>query len=146
MESQCTYKKENPLLFHPEPSVISVKTNLALRLSGVKTRSAMQVPIDANTLMGANQRIIRCRAFVVNEQIIPKTKSVRRATSTVCVGVLIHVSRENHNGPRAQLTAHRHNFRRGISSSCSLQPRSSGQSYRQVMPRQLLVQGNYTTQ
>ncbi len=53
---------------------------------------AMHIATVARTLIGANQRTMRCRALVVSEQTMPKITSVSRATSTVCNGVLYHIS------------------------------------------------------
>lgn len=39
-------------------------------------------------MIGANQRMIRCRVFVVNEQIIPRMQRIPIDTSTVCSAVL----------------------------------------------------------
>lgn len=42
-------RKEKPLLPQPDPSVNVVKTHSALCFSGVRTRRAMQIAIDAMT-------------------------------------------------------------------------------------------------
>lgn len=39
-------------------------------------------------LIGANQRMIRCRVFVVSEQITPIMHSIPIDTNTVCSAVL----------------------------------------------------------
>lgn len=39
-------------------------------------------------LIGANQRMIRCKVFVVNEQMIPRTSNIPIDTSTVWRAVL----------------------------------------------------------
>lgn len=39
-------------------------------------------------LIGANQRMIRCRVLVVKEQIIPRMQRIPMDTSTVCSAVL----------------------------------------------------------
>lgn len=60
-------KKENPFEPHPEPSVTVVKTHLADCFSGVSTKRAIQMPIDARTvelqLISSVLVIIRNRAY-----------------------------------------------------------------------------------
>lgn len=99
-------RKENPFEPHPDPSVTCVNTHVAGCLSGVSSNSAIHIPTDAKTgnyqlshprvsvgkwlilLMGANQRIIRCRLLVVKEQITPITQRRAIAKRTVCKAVL----------------------------------------------------------
>ena len=91
-------KNENTLDPHPDPSVKCVKTQVAGCLSGVNHNSTKQIQKVAATvwsvrsqcprvggilLIGANQRIIRCNAFVVMEQITPNTQSNITDKSTV---------------------------------------------------------------
>jgi hypothetical protein len=81
-----------------------VKTHCGLCLLGVRTRSAMQILIDARTscalvksvtvfacyslLIGANQRMIRCSQFVGKEQIVPNRHNTSMARRTVWCAVL----------------------------------------------------------
>lgn len=56
----------------PEPSVKCPKTQAKDCLLGVRMRRVMQIAVEARMLMGANQRTMECRAWVVREQIVPK--------------------------------------------------------------------------
>lgn len=105
-------RNEKPLDPHPDPSVTVVNTHLADCFSGVKTKIATQMPIVARTIRvplehvnnthsvstscllftGANQRTIRCRVFVVREQITPIIQSNAIDTNTVCAAVLLRKS------------------------------------------------------
>jgi hypothetical protein len=85
-------RKDQPLLPQPESSVKWVKTNEALRLSGVQIRRAMHMPIVARMLIGANQRMIWCSFLVVRVHMMPKMTSTANDSRTVWVGVLDVVS------------------------------------------------------
>lgn len=76
----------------PEPSVKCPKTQLAGCRLGVKTRRAMQIEMDAMTLMGANQRMILCRFRVVREQIMPVMTRTAMERRTVWRAELVGVS------------------------------------------------------
>ena len=73
---------------HPEPSMKWPNTQLACCLFGVRTRRETQIAIDARTLIGANQRMILWRFFVVREQIMPVTTKTAIDSRTVCRAVL----------------------------------------------------------
>lgn len=83
-------RKENPVP-HPEPLVKCVKTHFALGLSGVRTRSAMQMAVDARMLIGANHRTISWRVLVVREQMIPKMTRIATDKRQICKAVLIRL-------------------------------------------------------
>ena len=81
-------RKDRPVEPYPDPSLISVNTNLASRLSSVSERMATQIPMVAKMLMGANHKIMWCNQLVGNEQIVPKKHRMRIASRTVCKAVL----------------------------------------------------------
>lgn len=72
----------------PEEARKSVKTNCQERRSGVERGRAMQIAIVARMLMGANQRMMRWRFLVGKEQTQPNIVRAKRATRTVCQGLL----------------------------------------------------------
>lgn len=76
-------RKDHPLLPQPESSVKCVKTNEALRLSGVQIKRAMQMPMVARMLIGANQRMIWCSFLVVRVQMMPKMTRTANERRTV---------------------------------------------------------------
>lgn len=63
-------------------------TQLAGCLFGVRTKSAIQIAIDAITLIGANQRMMLWRFLVVREHIVPKMIRTPIDSKTVCRAVL----------------------------------------------------------
>lgn len=70
----------------PEPLVKCVKTHFALALFGVRTRSAIQIAVEAIMLIGANQRTISWSVLVVREQIIPKMTRIATDRRHICNG------------------------------------------------------------
>lgn len=74
--------------------------------------------------IGANQRIIRCRVFVVNELITPRIHKRTIDNITVCSAVLKPVSRAQ-MGKYRKHTAHKNTFPPPNPTSCSPQPKPS---------------------
>jgi hypothetical protein len=67
----------------PEPSVNCVKTKDAGAREGVRTSREMQIEKVARTLMGANQRTMRCSVRVASEHIMPDIMRIRIERSTI---------------------------------------------------------------
>jgi hypothetical protein len=80
--------KKEKAVPQPEPLVKLVKTQVADCLFGVRARRTMQIARVAKTLMGANQKTISWRVFVVREQITPKMMSISIERSTIWRAVL----------------------------------------------------------